>query len=365
MAKFSFSFSGLINKIGNFFGYAWDVIRLIANCIGLVFAVIMIGIIYLFSIIFVYNWIMFPIWALARPKSTAEGMTSDPGTVSAWDDFYKFVTPCLAWEIRLLPWYARKYFIGRMPEVFDKVDLVKYYRRAEDKAEAFKLFDGREDAKSYLWYKLHDGERDGYLKIVNVWTNDMLKYAIENDLKAEIREYFKTNTPSEGHYYLLLSSVGAKVWLMPIIASCIKKHGLKQSIVDDIFVDGSKELKETINNALETFAQVTFVKAHQNINNSAIDWGVFCARTKDICPEAEMEMIPWMTDSFYRANHRMSEKAICYFCKAAYENSIYESIAQTVFAEQGDDCRKSEHIMALINSRPNLKNLFVAIANES
>ncbi len=355
MAKFSFI--SILSKV-------WDFICVIFQCIGYLICTLFIGIIFAFCILLCYNWFIFPFWALIRPKSVAKDMTEDREKNDClWTSFFRFVTPLLAWEIRLLPWYAKKYFISKMPEIFSPVTMVKYYRKAANKEEAAKLMNP--EAKLYAWHKLNDVERADFLSFISGWNDDMLEYAIECDLDTKIKKYYENNTPSENHMLLMLTAADAKgkFWFKPILTSCIKKHGLKQSLIDDIFRDSSAELKSLISQALEVYAQVSFVKAHHNINSSSIDWGMFCARTKDICPEAEMEMIGWMTYAFYREGHRMSEQAICHFCKLAYENSIYEGIAHTIFAEQGNDCRKSERAMALINSRSNLKELFILTSN--
>lgn len=346
----NFSFNSIVNK-------AWNGICAI---IGVFFGILILGIVFASCILICYNWFLFPIWALARPKSVAEDMTEDRGkNDNLWNNFFNFVTPLLAWQIRLLPWYARKHFVATMPETFDKVDLVKYYRRAEDKAEAFKLFDGRDDAKSYLWYKMADGERDGYLTIANVWTNDMLQYAIENDLKAEIREYFKTNTPSEELAKLMLKEAETKAWVMDIFSNCIKKHGLNKCLVNDVFTNGSGNLQNAVGKALDVYAQVAIIKslsAGYHNDQKDKDWADFCKQTPNFYPEAEKAMAYGMFAEFYKSGHRLSEDGICYHLQVCSEGSV---ILHAIFDEQAEDILASERAMAIMNSRDDIKKMFI------
>ena len=351
-----------MNVLGRVFDFLKEAF---AACFLVIIVILVWGIAMPVMTVTVFNPVIFPVWAMIWPKKMAAMLFAYDSTDSGWltNGLNAFWQWLLLWEVRLMPWRARWWFIHETPKRFSKEDRLTYYRLAKDGAEALEHLRHRgcdicaEVWNGAVWGAPSDAERFDVIRSKGL--NDRLSpeeinFMIDNqELREQLEDYLKYNTLSVETLRMLIETMSGGEFdeglRMKILKQQIIKNGLPANMIEEI-IGRKDELARMVSSWLEIYSQC---KVAQNANEAA--WLQFCKTTSEICAEAQKLMTQEEIEVFYASGHKMAEDAIFSFLSRATKNMRdYAGIVHLIFSNEKAEVLARPHIKAVIDSSSEL-----------
>lgn len=350
-----FNKENILNVLGRVFDFIKEAF---AACFLVIIVILVWGIAMPVMTVAVFNPVIFPLWAMIWPKKMAAMLFAYDSTDSGWltNGLNAFWQWLLLWEVRLMPWHARWWFVDEAPERFSKKNLLKYYRLAKDGVAALKHLRHRGvDISEDVWQSNDYTDQYAVIKASKSYNDEHIAFMLQNkDLHVMLSEYAQQNTLSAESLRLLLYSMSGGEFdeglRMKILKQQIIKNGLPSDMIKE-FVGKGDELARMVSSWLEIYSQC---KVAQNANEA--EWLQFCCKTtSEICAEAQKLMTQDKIEVFYASGHKMAEDAIFSFLSRATKNMRdYAGIVHLIFSNEKAEVLASPRIKAVIDSASEL-----------
>ncbi len=149
----------------------------------------------------VLNPIVFPLLALMLPRKISELM----GNKRVW-------WALVGWQICILPWRAKWWFVHQNPQYFSQDDWVKYYRKAADGAGALRhLRHCDTDICEKLWNTCGYHDAKNILKSLRLYETEHLKFMLVNkEFNGWLWEYTQRMVLPTDFVKSLISEISGK-----------------------------------------------------------------------------------------------------------------------------------------------------------
>ena len=343
-----------MNVLGRVFDFIKEAFA--AFCLGII-VILVWGIAMPVMTVAVFNPVIFPLWAMIWPKKMAGMLFAYDSETGGWltNGLNAFWQWLLLWEVRLMPWHARWWFVDEAPERFSKEDLLHYYRLAKDGVTALIHLRHRGvDICEDVWQSNDYADQLAVIKASKSYNDEHIAFMLENkDLHAMLSEYAQQNTLSADVLRMLIRSMSGGDFdeglRMKILKQQIIKNGLPANMIEEI-IGRKDELARMVSSWLEIYSQC---KVTQNANKAA--WLQFCKTTSKICAEAQKLMTQEEIEVFYASGHKMAEDAIFSFLSRATKNMRdYAGIVHLIFSNEKAEVLASPRIKAVIDSSAEL-----------
>lgn len=343
-----------MNVLGRVFDFIKEAFA--AFCLGII-VILVWGIAMPVMTVAVFNPVIFPLWAMIWPKKMAAMLFAYDSTDGGWltNGLNAFWQWLLLWEVRLMPWRARWWFIHETPKRFSKEDRLTYYRLAKDRVSALKHLRHRGcDICEDVWQSNDYADQYAVIKASKSYNEEHIAFMLQNkDLHVMLSEYAQQNTLSADVLRMLIRSMSEGDFdeglRMKILKQQIIKNGLPADMIEEI-IGRKDEMARMVSSWLEIYSQC---KVTQNANKAA--WLQFCKTTSKICAEAQKLMTQEEIEVFYASGHKMAEDAIFSFLSRATKNMRdYAGIVHLIFSNEKAEVLASPRIKAVIDSSAEL-----------
>jgi hypothetical protein len=365
------TFNAFVEKAGDFL----KAVAIVLGTFVLILLLVCIVFPFLWGIIF--NPVIFVFFALGIPASAAnwiygqeeenDGRYNNPldqvgSEMINW--FIRFNRRMLGWEIRLLPWYARKHFVAADSLEFEPYEAMRYFRGLKSDKEKMQFLlplipvkeSGRHTAFLNSMWNLAEGAeckmvleaKDCRQKSFSV---EEVKYACDHNLVEIVKENIENNTPSSEvlmflmQRYTTTSDKNCGMWL----SFLIKREGLASSLIDYAYSLESDKLNKLVEEGMSVYGQVSLAKHAKSYDLD--EWSDLCTTTSDICPEAQKLMTEDMLRIFYKTNHNMSEEAIYFFLSK-------KKFVQEIFSHEPNFGIASKRIESIVKGSMDLLKVY-------
>lgn len=343
--------------------------------------------------LFILNPVAVWFWSWFFPETMAK-MTYAIGSTERWT----FIWNHCRLTIKMLPWYARKYFYTESKLVGasqkDQIryancaglmqeEVVRYWLSQETQAAWFAQAPAEiqsmvleekwftDDVLELAWAKVSDPELKYNLML------NMAKVSLEHfDWLVmntdKTKEFLKNRTISDTLILFLIKKIDLYVLpkdpiLTREIYSCLQnyiiKHGLSAYVIDQIFSKQSVSPVTLlfIQSLLSIYADCQYVKNLRGTFEKRNLWKAYCDKLKEnktdasqnkLAPEAERLMTLDQLQVYHRAGFRLSEQTLFDFLREYRGIKIFIQELYKVYPELPEKC------MALVNSDPVLSAIW-------
>ena len=185
----------------------------------------------------------------------------------------------------------------------------------------------------------------------------------EDDMST-LSDYLKRGTLSKELVECLADEAGDSVagiysntWLALVFYDYIERCGIGQNLLKTLLErPNSAHFKKEIEKRQNIYSQRVFTKSQRG--SKQIDaWISFCETTKEICPQAQMEMGLDQYHVFHETGHTLDAEAILHILKH-YSNL---TMAQLIFKYEPNYGMANDDIKEFVNNNPTLQDLLNAV----
>ena len=186
-----------------------------------------------------------------------------------------------------------------------------------------------------------------------------IRASIEKDDKSALSNYLKHGTLPKDQVAILSEYAGS---LTPSFhrntrsAFCdyVERCGLGKDLIKKILgAQTSAQFKEEVEKRQNIYSQRVFTKSQRGTNQTNA-WLRFCKNTKDIYPQAQIEMGLDQYYVFHETGHTLDAEAILHILS----HNSDRTIAQSIFEYEPNFGIANDDIKELIEKKPELKNIF-------
>ena len=188
-----------------------------------------------------------------------------------------------------------------------------------------------------------------------------IQKSIQEDDMSTLSDYLKRGTISKELVECLADEardstggIYSNTWLALVFYDYVERCGLGQEMLKNLLErPSSAKFKEEVEKRQNIYSQRVFTKSQRGTMQTDA-WLAFCETTKEICPQAQMEMGLEQYHVFHKTGHTLDAEAILHILKHNY----YSMIPKLIFEYEPNFGIANDDIKELIEKKPELKNIF-------
>lgn len=294
--------------------------------------------------LFIYNPVVFLLWAIFAPRAAANLMWNMDIPV-----FSEVMQSFSGWIEKFLPFGMRKHFMKvRGIDNYSAKLQVKYYEASKQKLEVIKKMS--DDAVKRLWKV---GNANDWLNIANAgakFTDAQFEQMISQKCPNIIFSYVSNNTPNQYMLHMLMNETN-DAWL-EILGYCVRRYGLPAPLVKRIYEHCNEKAKKVCEDNLVIFADCKFVLGTQS-GEALKEWGWACEKKREICVQAQKCMSLSQYIRYFENDLKLDIRAIRYFLS---KGDL--SMASYLFKKEYEAISNDDEAMAYVAANPQLMRSF-------
>lgn len=191
-----------------------------------------------------------------------------------------------------------------------------------------------------------------------------IRKSFKEDDMSVLSDYLKRGTLSKELVECLAdearestTGIYSNTWLALVFYDYVERCGLGQDLLKTLFErPNSAHFKKEVERRQNIYSQRVFTKSQRGTKQ--IDaWISFCETTKEICPQAQMEMGLDQYHVFHETGHTLDAEAILHILKH-YSNL---TMAQLIFKYEPNYGMANDDIKEFVNNNPTLQDLLNAV----
>jgi predicted RNase H-like HicB family nuclease len=191
-----------------------------------------------------------------------------------------------------------------------------------------------------------------------------IRKSFKDDDMSVLSDYLKRGTLSKELVECLAdearestTGIYSNTWLALVFYDYVERCGLGQDLLKTLFErPNSAHFKKEVERRQNIYSQRVFTKSQRG--SKQIDaWISFCETTKEICPQAQMEMGLDQYHVFHETGHTLDAEAILHILKH-YSNL---TMAQLIFKYEPNYGMANDDIKEFVNNNPTLQDLLNAV----
>lgn len=204
-------------------------------------------------------------------------------------------------------------------------------------------------------------------------SSELFRVFIEKSLQmhdwAVFEEYLKRGTLPKDQVVILANeachwSIFCSGWrngfITGIFLDYVERCGLSNEMRQNIGHDKERwcnaDFEKELVKRLNIYDQRVFTKSQRGIKQTDA-WLAFCETTKDICPQAQMEMGLDQYHVFHETGHTLDAEAILHILK----HNSNRTMAQLIFKYEPNYGMANDDIKEFVNNNPTLQDLLNAV----
>lgn len=188
-----------------------------------------------------------------------------------------------------------------------------------------------------------------------------IRASIEKDDMSAMGDYLKRGTLPKDQVKILseyasdsTSGVYSNTWLALVFYDYVERCGLGQDLLKTLLErPNSAHFKKEVENRQNIYSQRVFTKSQRGSKQTDA-WLSYCETTKEICPQAQMEMGLDQYHVFHKTGHTLDAEAILHILSHYSDRTM----AQLIFEYEPNFGIASDEVKELIDRKPELKNIF-------
>mgnify|MGYP006916071644 CR=1 FL=1 len=159
--------------------------------------------------------------------------------------------------------------------------------------------------------------KDAYINMSYNLFCAFIRASIEKDDMSALGDYLKRGTLPKDQVKILseyasdsTSGVYSNTWLALVFYDYVERCGLGQDLLKTLFErPNSAHFKKEVERRQNIYSQRVFTKSQRGTKQTDA-WLAFCETTKEICPQAQMEMGLDQYHVFHKTGHTLDAEAI-------------------------------------------------------
>lgn len=191
-----------------------------------------------------------------------------------------------------------------------------------------------------------------------------IRVSIENDDMSALGDYLKRGTLSRDQVVILseyasdsTSGVYSNTWLALVFYDYVERCGLGQELLKKLLErPNSAHFKKEVETRQNIYSQRVFTKSQRGTKQTDA-WISYCETTKEICPQAQMEMGLDQYHVFHETGHTLDAEAILHILK----HNSNRTMAQLIFKYEPNYGMANDDIKEFVNNTPTLQDLLNAV----
>lgn len=150
------------------------------------------------------------------------------------------------------------------------------------------------------------------------------------------------------------SGIYSNTWLALVFYDYVERCGLSNDLLKKLLErPNSAHFKKEVERRQGIYEQRVFTKSQRGTKQTDA-WLAFCKKTKEICPQAQMEMGVDQYHVFHKTGHTLDAEAILHILSHYSDRTM----AQLIFEYEPNFGIASDEVKELIDRKPELKNIF-------
>ena len=191
-----------------------------------------------------------------------------------------------------------------------------------------------------------------------------IRKSFKEDDMSVLSDYLKRGTLSKELVECLAdearestTGIYSNTWLALVFYDYVERCGLGQDLLKTLFErPNSAHFKKEVERRQNIYSQRVFTKSQRGTKQ--IDaWISFCETTKEICPQAQMEMGLDQYHVFHETGHTLDAEAILHILK----HNSNRTMAQLIFKYEPNYGMANDDIKEFVNNNPTLQDLLNAV----
>ena len=188
-----------------------------------------------------------------------------------------------------------------------------------------------------------------------------IRKSFKEDDMSVLSDYLKRGTLSKELVECLAdearestTGIYSNTWLALVFYDYVERCGLGQDLLKTLFErPNSAHFKKEVERRQNIYSQRVFTKSQRGTKQTDA-WLAFCETTKEICPQAQMEMGLDQYHVFHETGHTLDAEAILHILSHYSDRTM----AQLIFEYEPNFGIASDEVKELIDRKPELKNIF-------
>ena len=153
------------------------------------------------------------------------------------------------------------------------------------------------------------------------------------------------------------TGIYSNTWLALVFYDYVERCGLGQDLLKTLFErPNSAHFKKEVERRQGIYEQRVFTKSQRGTKQTDA-WLAFCETTKEICPQAQMEMGLDQYHVFHETGHTLDAEAILHILK----HNSNRTMAQLIFKYEPNYGMANDDIKEFVNNTPTLQDLLNAV----
>lgn len=193
-----------------------------------------------------------------------------------------------------------------------------------------------------------------------------IQKSIKEDDMSVLSDYLKRGTISKDLAECLADEAGKSTtgvfnntWLALVFYDYVERCGLGQEMLKNLLErPSSAKFKEEVETRQNIYSQRVFTKSQRGTKQTDA-WLAFCETTKEICPQAQMEMGLDQYYVFHKTGHTLDAEVILHILKQHFGLMM----KKLIFEHEPNCGIINDDIKELVDNTPALQNLLIAVRN--
>ena len=188
-----------------------------------------------------------------------------------------------------------------------------------------------------------------------------IQKSFKEDDMSTLSDYLKRGTLPKDLVECLADEAGnstsgiySNTWLALVFYDYVERCGLSNDLLKKLLErPNSAHFKKEVERRQGIYEQRVFTKSQRGTKQTDA-WLAFCETTKEICPQAQMEMGLDQYHVFHKTGHTLDAEAILHILSHYSDRTM----AQLIFEYEPNFGIASDEVKELIDRKPELKNIF-------
>lgn len=191
-----------------------------------------------------------------------------------------------------------------------------------------------------------------------------IRKSFKEDDMSVLSDYLKRGTLSKELVECLAdearestTGIYSNTWLALVFYDYVERCGLGQDLLKTLFErPNSAHFKKEVERRQNIYSQRVFTKSQRGTKQTDA-WISYCETTKEICPQAQMEMGLDQYHVFHETGHTLDAEAILHILK----HNSNRTMAQLIFKYEPNYGMANDDIKEFVNNNPTLQDLLNAV----
>lgn len=202
--------------------------------------------------------------------------------------------------------------------------------------------------------------KDAYINMSYNLFCAFIRASIEKDDMSALGDYLKRGTLPKDQVVILseyarksTTGVYSNTWLALIFYDYVERCGLGKDLLKNLLErPSSAKFKEEVEKRQNIYSQRVFTKSQRGTKQTDA-WLTFCETTKEICPQAQMEMGLDQYHVFHKTGHTLDAEVILFIL----QHNSDRTMAQLIFEYEPNYGIANDAIKEFVDQNYALKNI--------